>query len=74
MSDASGGLGSGTSTAHTDAASANQAREGFAALQGPRSGRDATRPKSRSIAPPTPPNTRWNPPAQPCGNPKGERL
>jgi len=59
----------------TTAANANQDRQGFAALRGPRSERDVTWPKSPSIAPPAQPATKWAPPKQPVGNPKkGQRL
>lgn len=44
MSDASGGLGSGTDATQGTTARANQDRTGFGSLTGPRSGRDVSRP------------------------------
>ena len=44
MSDASGGLGSGTDATQGTTARANQDRTGFGSLTGPRSGRDVSDP------------------------------
>jgi hypothetical protein len=49
MSDSSGGFGQGTDATQTGAGQANQAREGFGALRGPRSERDVSRPPASTI-------------------------
>lgn len=49
MSDSSGGLGTGVDTTQGDTGQANQAREGFAALRGPRADRDVSRPPACTI-------------------------
>jgi len=60
MTDTSGmGSGSGPGTAQGDRARANASRQ-----QG----------NGKLIPPPEPPATRWSPPKQPVGNPKGKRL
>jgi hypothetical protein len=78
MSDSSGGLGSGTDTTQGDIArgNASQRQGNGKLLSGDRSDRDVSRDQNAksSTAPPPMPETRWQPPRQPVGNPKGERL
>jgi hypothetical protein len=69
------GFGAETSTAQSDRARANASqRQGNGRLLGPRADRDVSRPKTHSIPPPEPPETRWAPPKQEFSNPKGPRL
>lgn len=77
--DGMGGTGPGAAADNqTTTAQANAAQPfGNGKLQGDRADRDVTSDGNylkRSTTPPAQPATRWSPPKQPVGNPKGKRL